>query len=328
MTSRNIKHRLMGANNDKMEIVDTDQNHDKKESSTECRSNCGQSAKDETYGLCSNCYEEAVEDVDIDDSEDYDLMSLDPEEIFEWDEIRLDEALLKLDIEIGKTWSQSKKAYELMNAIKKKKEVPEEKSEVSIGKDELMLKILTSQQEALAKMMEKVNVDNSTESTKKKKSKNKKKENGQPDKLRRGLDYDSFIQWEKSWNLYVISEKMNDLEEAQKTAKFLGFCSTELLDELEKDFKISLSPKQKLDDVIKTIKDHLKSRRPMLMARYRLFTRNQYPKETFSDWHRELLKIAHEAEIEKLTKGEILSILISTGMKGIIYFVAKKVNIR
>ena len=301
-----------------MEMGNTESTHKEKESSTECRNNCGQSAGDENYGFCSNCYEEAVEDVDIDDSEVDDLMSLDPEEIFEWDETRIDEALIKLDIEIGKTWSQSKKAFELINAIKKKKEVPEEKSEVSINKDELMLKILTSQQEALAKMMEKVKVDSSTESTKKKKSKNKKKENGQPDKLSRGLDYDSFIQWEKSWNLYVISEKINELEEAQKTAKFLGFCSTELLDELEKDFKISLSPKQKLEDVIRTIKDHLKSRRPMLMARYRLFTRNQYPKETFSDWHRELLKIAQEAEIETLTKDEILSILISTGMKGII----------
>merc|ERR1712136_113068 len=300
---------------EKMEMGNTESTHKEKDSSTECRNNCGQSAGDENYGFCSNCYKEAVEDVDIDDSEVDDLMSLDPEETFEWDETRIDEALIRLDIEIGKTWSQSKKAFELINAIKKKKEVPEEKSEVSINKDELMLKILTSQQEALAKMMEKVKVNNSTESTKKKKSKNKQKENGQPDKLSRGIDYDSFVQWEKSWNRCVISEKINDMDEAQKTAKFLGFCSTELLDELEKDFKISLSPKQKLDDVIKTIKDHLKSRRPMLMARYRFFTRNQYPKETFSEWYRELLKIAHEAEIETLTKDEILSILIAAGMK-------------
>ena len=102
----------------------------------------------------------------------------------------------------------------------------------------------------------------------------------------------------------------------QKTAKFLGFFSTELLNDLEKDFKICLTPKQKLEDVLQTIKDHLKSQRPMLMNRYRLLTRNQHPGESFTDWHQQLMKIADEAEIENLSKDQLLTIMISVGMRG------------
>ena len=303
--------------------MEEDSNKIETDPTTECRKNCGQLASDDTYGLCSNCYDEAVHDIPNANSDVDDLLAVDPEEIFEWEEIRLDEALSTLKVETGTTWSQSKKAYELMNAIKQRTSPQAENFKAAIDKDELMLKILTSQQLALAKMMEKVEANQSTESTKKK-SRNKKKENKQPEKLSRGLDFSSFLEWEKTWNLYMISEKMEEMEDSQKTAKLLGFFSTELLNDLEKDFKICLTPKQKLEDVMQTVKDHLKSQRPMLMTRYRLFTRNQHPGESFTNWNQELMKIAEQAEIENLSKDELLTIIIATGMKGISSSVYKK----
>ena len=41
-----------------------------------------------------------------------------------------------------------------------------------------------------------------------------------PDKLERDIDYATFLQWEKSWNLYVISDELNTLSDPQKTAIF------------------------------------------------------------------------------------------------------------
>ena len=46
------------------------------------------------------------------------LLRKDPEDVLEWDDILLDEALEALKMDIGGTWSKSKKAYEVNKAIK------------------------------------------------------------------------------------------------------------------------------------------------------------------------------------------------------------------
>ena len=93
-------------------MAETGEDTDKIETepTTECRKDCGQLASDDTYGLCSNCYEEAVKDIPNANLEVDELLAADPEEIFEWDEIRLDNALTTLEVETGETWSQSKKS--------------------------------------------------------------------------------------------------------------------------------------------------------------------------------------------------------------------------
>ena len=161
--------------------------------------------------------------------------------------------------------------------------------------------------------MEKVEGNPSTKSSKKAK---KKKDNSQPEKINREVDYSSFIQWEKSWNLYTISENLEVMTDRQKTATFLGFFSKELLDDLENDFKIDISPEQKVEDVIEKIKKHLKSQRPMLLNRYRLFTRNQRSGETLDSWYQELRRLADVAEVESLSKDELLTVLITSGIQG------------
>ena len=45
------------------------------------------------------------------------LLGMDPDDVFDWDSDNLDAGLKELDITIGKNWSQSKKAYELNQAI-------------------------------------------------------------------------------------------------------------------------------------------------------------------------------------------------------------------
>ena len=54
-----------------------------------------------------------------------------------------------------------------------------------------------------------------------------------PEKLERDVDYASFLQWEKSWNLYVISDNLNTLADQQKTAVLFSFFNKELLSDLE-----------------------------------------------------------------------------------------------
>ena len=54
-----------------------------------------------------------------------------------------------------------------------------------------------------------------------------------PEKVERDVDYASFLQWEKSWNLYVISDSLETLTDQQKTAVFFSFFTKELLSDLE-----------------------------------------------------------------------------------------------
>ena len=44
-----------------------------------------------------------------------------------------------------------------------------------------------------------------------------------PEKIERDMDYAPFLQWEKSWNLYVISDNLETLTEQQQTAVFFSF---------------------------------------------------------------------------------------------------------
>ena len=102
-----------------------------------CRNNCGLASEEECYGLCSNCYKEAVKDIQKDTSMD-DLLSIDTEEIFDWNDSRLDEALVRLNIEAETAWSKSKKTYEVMNVIKEKNATTNKSND----KDALMLEVL------------------------------------------------------------------------------------------------------------------------------------------------------------------------------------------
>ena len=295
-----------------------------------CRKNCGNYSSDACYGLCESCYRDAINDIEQKDASIDDLLSIDPEEIFDWDDSRLDEALLRLNIECGSSWSKSKKTYEVMNTIKERNDSTKEASDIPSDKEALMLHVLNSQQQALAKMMERVE-SNTNSAAKSNKKPEKKKDNSQPEKINRDIDYSSFIQWEKSWNLYTISENIEGMTDRQKTATFLGFFSKELLDDLENEFKINISPEQKVRDVVENIKKHLKSQRPMLLNRYRLFTRNQRSGETLDSWYQELRRLADVAEIENMSRDELLTVLITSGIQGNqlkLYMLHKKVHNR
>ena len=94
-------------------------------------------------------------------------------------------------------------------------------------------------------------------------------------KLERDVHYASFLQWEKSWNLYVISDNLETLTDQQKTAVFFSFFTKELLGDLEYCFKINIDADQLADDIVTTMKDYLKGQRSMVLARYNLFRRRQ-----------------------------------------------------
>ena len=66
-----------------------------------------------------------------------------------------------------------------------------------------------------------------------------------PDKLERDVDYASFLQWEKSWKLYEISDNLASLPDNQQTAILFSFFTKELLSDLEYRFKVNITTEQK-----------------------------------------------------------------------------------
>ena len=105
-----------------------------------------------------------------------------------------------------------------------------------------------------------------------------------PEKLERDVDYASFLQWEKTWNLYVISDNLETLTDQQKTAVFFSFFTKELLSNLEYRFKINIDADQRVEDIFDTMKTYLKGQRSMVLARYNLFTRKLQHGETFENF--------------------------------------------
>ena len=89
-----------------------------------------------------------------------------------------------------------------------------------------------------------------------------------PEKLDRDVDYATFLQWEKSWNLYVISDNLDSLTDQQTTAVFFSFFTKELLNDLEYRFKINVDADRLVDDVITAMKTYLKGQRSIILARY------------------------------------------------------------
>ena len=71
-----------------------------------------------------------------------------------------------------------------------------------------------------------------------------------PEKLDRNVDYASFLQWEKSWNIYVISDKLDTLDDKQKTAILFSLFTNELLSDVEYRFKIYVIAVEKVDDAL------------------------------------------------------------------------------
>ena len=136
-----------------------------------------------------------------------------------------------------------------------------------------------------------------------------------PDKLERDVDYASFLQWEKSWKLYVISDRLDTLPDKEKTAIFFSFFSKELLSDLEYRFKVNIDAEQKVEYVIEAMKTYLKGQRSIILARYSLFTRRQQYGETFEDWYCELRRLYDLSEAEGMTGDDLLTVLITTGVK-------------
>ena len=81
------------------------------------------------------------------------------------------------------------------------------------------------------------------------------------------MDYATFIQWEKSWKLYDVSDQLDALNDEQKTEIFFNLFSKELLSDLEYSFKITVNAEQKVDGIIEKMKTYIKGQRSMVLAR-------------------------------------------------------------
>ena len=67
-----------------------------------------------------------------------------PEEIYQWDESLLDDALKELQIEIGPSWVKTKKADEIIKVIKEQNGRVNKRHETISEKDCLMDQVFNS----------------------------------------------------------------------------------------------------------------------------------------------------------------------------------------
>ena len=63
------------------------------------------------------------------------------------------------------------------------------------------------------------------------------------------------------------------------------------------------------------MKEYLKGQRSMVLARYNLFTRRQQQGDTFEDWYCELRRLYDLAEAEGMSGEDLLTVLITTGIR-------------
>ena len=260
------------------------------------------------------------------------LMELESDEIFDWDVETIDATLKELRITVGTTWKKSKKAYELIKEIEKMKTMQgeEEKlpnSDPNMMMFQLMQKQMADQQlmfqqqmaqsdERLAQIMEKFGDNPNPRGHGGGNGQNKSRAKGRhPEKLERDVDYATFLQWEKSWNLYKVSDSLETLTTPQQTAIFFSLFSKELLSDLEYRFQIDLNTDQEVDEILEKIKSYLKGQRSIILARYNLFTRRQHQGEAFEDWLCEIRRLYDLAEAQAMTGEDLLTVLITTGIK-------------
>ena len=78
---------------------------------------------------------------------------------------------------------------------------------------------------------------------------------------------------------------------------------------------MSVEAEQKVEDVIEQMKTYLKGQRSMVLARYNLFTRRQQQGETFEDWYCDLRRLYDLAEANEMTGDDLLTVLITTGIR-------------
>ena len=161
------------------------------------------------------------------------LMELDPMEVLEWEVERLEAGLNELEITIGASWTKSRKAYELNKALEMSK-IDNQENQAPLDSNMFMIQAFQqlqaqalAQAEALAAIAEKVS--NNSENTGSSRTNKSRAKGRHPEKLERDVDYASFLQWEKTWNLYTVSDNLDTLEEKQQTAILFSFFTKELL---------------------------------------------------------------------------------------------------
>ena len=90
----------------------------------------------------------------------------------------------------------------------------------------------------------------------------------QPKKLDRDVDYATFVQFEKQWNSYAISDTLETLSDEQHTAILFSIFTKELHSDVEYWFKVNTDTDRKMEDVLKAMKEYLAGQRSMVLARY------------------------------------------------------------
>ena len=188
-----------------------------------------------------------------------DMLEIDPNDVFFWEVENLEAGLAELGIMIEPKQSQSRKVYELKQAILRIKSI---KFEPVKPKDPnmMMMRYIKAMQQQMAAQMDAITekVSGSPNNTITNGPSKRSNAKGHcPEKFEREVDFATFLQWQKSWKLYTISDDLEALTDQRQIAILFGFLSKELLSDLEYWFKVNIYVEQKVNEVMEAMKTNV-----------------------------------------------------------------------
>ena len=105
--------------------------------------------------------------------------------------------------------------FQMFTKFKEKSEEQSQAMASQMQDSKTQTQVMASQMEAISEKLSATPEVSNTGGGNKSRAKGR-----HPEKIERDIDYATFLQWEKSWNLYVISDNQYTLSDKQKTAIF------------------------------------------------------------------------------------------------------------
>jgi len=136
-----------------------------------------------------------------------------------------------------------------------------------------------------------------------------------PDLLEDGTTLKTFKRWEASWRNYAQVAKLAEKTREDQVATFWTFCKPEFLQRIRHAMDVPMATQLTLDEVLDTIKRHLKDQRNIAVDRYKLVRRKQEDGECFDDFLVDLREQAEDANLADMTANEWIATLIVSGVR-------------
>ena len=136
-----------------------------------------------------------------------------------------------------------------------------------------------------------------------------------PPIIEKDVTYRSFKSWSSAWTNYAKATNLNSLPRSDQVATFLTYCSAEFMNTLQYVLGIRSDTTMTLEEVLKTISQHLRGQQNIVVDRYRWLHRCQEVNESFDSFHGALMELTEDADISSMTLDDWISTRIIHGIR-------------